>query len=171
MMAKRGRKPRKDVERYPSGQIKQETLLMPYNTAGVIVTGDERTRKGLMRVQTVLEVLVLPKSEKLAGEELGRLKELCRRYYLGAPRPSPKIASMEPGHGHEGDLTAEVVDLGEKFMKKYSVAVERLRREGRGVIPIVCAVCFENKMPTSEERPLLRRGLKALADLWGLNVK
>jgi hypothetical protein len=160
------------VDRYPSGEArKQETMLMPRNTVGVVLTGDERTGRGLMRLQSPLEVLNITKAQKLAGEELIRLKDLCRRYYFDTPRPFPKVSDPDRSHGHDGDLSAEVIDLGQKHMRRYTIAVDVLQKAGRGVIPVIMAVCFESRMPTADERPKLRIGLSALAGLWGLNVK
>jgi hypothetical protein len=144
---------------------------MPANTVGIVLTGDERTGHRLMRVQSPLEVLNITKAQRLAGEELVRLKELCRRYYFDTPRPFPKVSDPDRSHGHEGDQSAEIIDLGAKHMKRYALAIDALRKAGRGVIPIITAVCFESKMPTADERPKLYLGLTELARLWGLNVK
>ena len=172
MMGKRpGRKRKQNVPRFACGQIvRQETLIMPHNVVGVIVTGDDKVgnKRGLMRIQTVLEVLNITKSQRLAGEEFIRIRDLCRRYALDAPRPNPKVSSPERGFGHQCEPSAEVIDLGDKFMKRYAGAIEVLRRSGSGVIPIVCSICFENRMPTADERPKLYRGLQSLADLWSL---
>jgi hypothetical protein len=168
-MARQGRKRKQNVVRFPGGQIKkQETLLMPRNTVGIVVTGDERSGQRLMRMQSPLDVLNITRAQKLAGEELIRLKDLCRRYYFDTPRPFPKVSDPDRSHGHDGELSDRIIDLGAKHMKRYSRAVERLRQVGRGVIPVVCATCFENKMPTANERPKLYSGLSALAELWGL---
>jgi hypothetical protein len=144
---------------------------MPRNTVGIVTTGDERTGTSLMRLQSPLEVLNITKAQRLAGEELVRLKDLCRRYYFDTPRPFPKVSDPNRGHSHEGELSAEIIDLGQKHMKRYSIAVDVLQKAGRGVIPVIMAVCFESVMPTADERPKLYRGLTALAQLWGLNVK
>lgn len=141
---------------------------MPHNTEGVIKTGDERSGIKLMRVQSVLEILNLTKSQRLAGEELAKLKDCCRRYHIGGPSPNPKVSDLNRGHSHEGELTDRVISLGVKFMDKYAKAVEVLRVAGKGVIPIVCKVCFDNKYPEPEDRQRLYRGLNALADHWNL---
>jgi hypothetical protein len=169
MGKKTGRKRNQNVVRYPGGDIKkQDTLLMPRNTVGIVVTGDERTGQRLMRMQSPLDVLNITRVQKLAGEELIRLKDLCRRYYFDTPRPFPKVSDPDRSHGHDGELSDRIIDLGAMHMRRYSRAVDRLRLAGRGVIPVVCATCFENKMPTADERPKLYKGLTALAEHWNL---
>jgi hypothetical protein len=172
-VAKRpGRKRATNVNRYLCGKVmKQETLLMPRNTVGVVITGDERAGQRLMRLQSPLEVLNITKAQKLAGEELIRLKDLCRRYYFDTPRPFPKVSDPDRSQGHDGEVSAEVIDLGQKHMRRYTIAVDVLQKAGRGVIPVIMAVCFESRMPTANERPKLYKGLSELARLWGLNVK
>jgi hypothetical protein len=146
-------------------------MLMPANTVGIVLTGDERTGRRLMRLQSPLEVLTLTKAQKLAGEELVRLKELCRRYYFDTPRPFPKVSDPNRSHGHDGDQSAEIIDLGQKYMTRYAKAVDHITRFESGALAIIMAVCFDSRMPTADERPRLGRGLTELARWWNLNVK
>lgn len=143
---------------------------MPFNTDNVRLTGDGKvgSKHGLERVTDILEILNTTKSQKLAGQEFRQLRDNCQRYYLGGPRPFPKISDPNASHGHESEPTAEIIDLGQKFMRKYTKAIDVLRLAGRGVIPVVYSICCENRMPSSDNRPLLYRGLNALVNYWNL---
>jgi hypothetical protein len=172
-MTRAGRKRSQNVVRFPCGRAKEDnSLKMPHNTENVRITGDGKlgTKHGLERVTDVLEILSLTKSQRLAGQEFAKLRDLCRLYAWDAPKMSAKVSNPMGGHAHPGEPTAEIISLGEKYHAKYIQALGAIRRRKghRHTLSAIVAVCLENKMPTSEQRVPLVAGLDILVELWSL---
>jgi hypothetical protein len=175
-----GRKRKQDVPRRRDGKaiaVDGRIFTTTWREDVIITIEDQKTVATASR-KTVLERIGVGKSGIAAGNELERLWHLCRKYATSAPSINAKVSSLNSGHGHEGDLTEDVIDFGVKVHAKYQGGIRAMvwakyedMKEpdpvyGRQVVVAVLAACLENKALTDSGAILCRQGLAVLSDHW-----
>lgn len=168
-----GGRPRKpDVERYPSGKIKQHETEKEVQSVGI------EARKRVHQLET---------SDPLAGYTLGRMfldgsiakhhldaaeyyGNIMSRYYslVGIPFPSARAQSLFSVKGHDGDISDDRARQARRASNRFMEIEGLLLRledgpQVKSTVFNLTVMDYENMRNLSEQQLMwLKRGLNAL---------
>jgi hypothetical protein len=182
-MARKGRPRRPDVERTLCGKIIREDRMRQEPADDVAswprVKELAKTKAGNPVFATEIGRLVyfdkIRPVEGDAAKEYANMVYSYRRYVSGAPFENPRASSLEIGLGRENppeptEYTKEqkeaIERLKDRYDKAYIALVDRL--DGVKIMRAVNSLCLEDSPLDYQTLLLARKGLMALAKLFGL---
>lgn len=172
-------RPRKQGERYPSGDIKRseterETKSVAIEAA-MRIHGIETDGKDGLHGYTLGRMFIDRKITRPELEAGNWYAEQMERYYraTGQQSPNPRAQDLLAVRGYDGDVTETTQERASRAANTFMRLEGILLREGHGVKQTVRNVCVEDndalRMMPASQLALLKRGLMALAFAKGVD--
>ena len=179
-MAKKGRKPKHNVERFPGGQIKSDPRIL--GPAEFARMRDLVGKAGLHPVW-VCELWrrahqgMISNEQRVAGDMFLRLRDEHRKVCLGSPREHPKAQSLEGSRGRAPDVDLDQLDdelrrqelhYIDTVQKRWDRACAVLADLGLPVWRATAELVLDNEVQWIGAFQLAKKGLQGLAKHFGL---